>query len=170
MMWLRWVITILTLESTDLDMRSNLQNSLLCAATMTSKKTSLVDHTRPYHIVKRGGLKIGFFGIGVNLEGLSPATCWKGMEYLDPIERANTMAQLLSDLGCDLVVCLSHLGFEYTSKQLSHKVLAAQTAHIHLILGGHTHTFMEKPLIVENANKQPFNQSNGMGWVVFRQN
>ena len=128
------------------------------------KKTSLVDHTRPYHIVKRGGLKIGFFGIGVNLEGLSPATCWNGMEYLDPIERANTMAQLLSDLGCDLVVCLSHLGFEYTSKQVSDKVLAVQTAHIHLILGGHTHTFMEKPLIVENANKQPV-LINQTGWA-----
>ncbi|MFM1809673.1 MAG: hypothetical protein RLZZ382_898 [Bacteroidota bacterium] len=110
------------------------------------------------------GVKIGFFGIGVNLDGLSPASCFAGMNYIDPIEQANNMAQLLSDLGCDLVVCLSHLGFEYSSSQVSDKVLAAETANIHLILGGHTHTFMEKPLIMENANKKPV-LINQTGWA-----
>jgi len=128
------------------------------------KHTTLANQTLPYHILKRGGVKIGFFGIGVNLDGLSPASCYAGMNYIDPIERANDMAQLLSDLGCDFVVCLSHLGFDYSSTQVSDKVLAAQTAHIHLILGGHTHTFMEKPLIMENANKKPV-LINQTGWA-----
>lgn len=128
------------------------------------KNTTLANQTLPYHIVKRGALKIGFFGIGVNLDGLSPASCYAGMNYIDPIERANSMAQLLSDLGCDLVVCLSHLGFEYSSTQISDKVLAAHTADFHLILGGHTHTFMEKPLIMENANKKPV-LINQTGWA-----
>ena len=79
------------------------------------KNTTLANQTLPYHILRRGGVKIGFFGIGVNLDGLSPASCYAGMNYIDPIEQANNMAQLLSDLGCDLVVCLSHLGFEYSS-------------------------------------------------------
>ena len=128
------------------------------------RNTTLANQTLPYHILRRGGIKIGFFGIGVNLEGLSPSSCWNGMNYIDPIEQANSMAQLLSDLGCDLVVCLSHLGFEYSSSQVSDKVLAAETANIHLILGGHTHTFMEKPLIMENANKKPV-LINQTGWA-----
>ncbi len=128
------------------------------------RNTTLANQTLPYHILKRGGVKIGFFGIGVNLDGLSPAACWAGMNYIDPIERANSMAQLLSDLGCDLVVCLSHLGFDYSSTQVSDKVLAAQTSNIHLILGGHTHTFMENPLIMENANKKPV-LINQTGWA-----
>lgn len=126
--------------------------------------TTLANQTLPYHILKRGGVKIGFFGIGVNLDGLSPASCYAGMNYIDPIARANEMAQKLSDLGCDLVVCLSHLGFDYSSTQVSDKVLAAQTANIHLILGGHTHTFMEHPLIMENANKKPV-LINQTGWA-----
>jgi 5'-nucleotidase len=128
------------------------------------RNTTLENQTLPYHILRRGGIKIGFFGIGVNLEGLSPSSCWNGMNYIDPIEQANSMAQLLSDLGCDLVVCLSHLGFEYSSSQVSDKLLAAETANIHLILGGHTHTFMEKPLIMENANKKPV-LINQTGWA-----
>ena len=128
------------------------------------KHTTLANQTLPYHILKRGGVKIGFFGIGVNLDGLSPASCYAGMNYIDPIARANEMAQKLSDLGCDLVVCLSHLGFDYSSTQVSDKVLAAQTANIHLILGGHTHTFMEHPLIMENANKKPV-LINQTGWA-----
>ena len=128
------------------------------------RNTTLENQTLPYHIIRRGGVKIGFFGIGVNLDGLSPSSCWKGMYYIDPIEQANSMAQLLRDLGCDLVVCLSHLGFEYSSTQVSDKVLAAETSNIHLILGGHTHTFMEKPLIVENADKKPV-LINQTGWA-----
>ena len=128
------------------------------------RNTTLANQTLPYHILRRGGVKVGFFGIGVNLDGLSPSSCWKGMYYIDPIEQANSMAQLLRDLGCDLVVCLSHLGFEYSNTQVSDKVLAAQTSNIHLILGGHTHTFMEKPLIVENADKKPV-LINQTGWA-----
>ena len=128
------------------------------------RNTTLENQTLPYHIIRRGGVKMGFFGIGVNLDGLSPSSCWKGMYYIDPIEQANSMAQLLRDLGCDLVVCLSHLGFEYSSTQVSDKVLAAETSNIHLILGGHTHTFMEKPLIVENADKKPV-LINQTGWA-----
>ena len=59
------------------------------------RNTTLANQTLPYHIIRRGGVKVGFFGIGVNLDGLSPSSCWKGMYYIDPIEQANSMAQLL---------------------------------------------------------------------------
>lgn len=128
------------------------------------KNTNLADHTLPHHILHRGGLKIGFFGLGVSLEGLTPNRCWQGMNYLDPISIANETAALLKEKGCDLIICLSHLGFDYASPQVSDKILAQQTENIHLILGGHTHTFMEKPLLMENMGKQPV-LINQTGWA-----
>lgn len=128
------------------------------------KNTNLADLTLPYHILHRGGLKIGFFGLGVSLEGLTPNRCWQGMNYLDPISIANETAALLKEKGCDLIICLSHLGFDYASSQVSDKILAQQTENIHLILGGHTHTFMEKPLLMENLSKQPV-LINQTGWA-----
>lgn len=128
------------------------------------KNTNLADHTLPYQILHRGGMKIGFFGLGVSLEGLTPNRCWQGMNYLDPIVIANETAALLKEKGCDLIICLSHLGFDYASSQVSDKILAQQTENIHLILGGHTHTFMEKPLVLENLSKQPV-LINQTGWA-----
>ena len=118
-------------------------------------KTVLVNETELYHIFKKGGIKIGVFGIGIDLNGLVPTDKFGGTVYNDPIETANSMAQLLTDLGCKLIICLSHLGYDYEDKtRISDLVLAKNTANIHLILGGHTHTFLEKPTVLENRNKQ----------------
>ena len=77
---------------------------------------------------------------------------------------SNAEAKKLVDKGCDLIICLSHLGFEYGNAQISDKVLAANTENIHLILGGHTHTFLEKPFVAENLQKQPV-LINQTGWA-----
>jgi len=128
-------------------------------------KTVLVNETELYHIFKKGGIKIGVFGIGVELNGLVPKDKFGGTVYKDPIETANSMAQLLTDLGCDLIICLSHLGYDYEDKtRVSDLILAQKTAHIHLILGGHTHTFLEKPTVLENRNKQQV-VINQVGWA-----
>ena len=128
-------------------------------------KTVLVNETELYHIFKKGGIKIGVFGIGVELNGLVPKDKFSGTVYKDPIETANSMAQLLTDLGCKLIICLSHLGYDYEDKtRMSDLVLAKNTANIHLILGGHTHTFLEKPTILENRNKQQV-VINQVGWA-----
>lgn len=127
--------------------------------------TILANETKQYKIFTKGGVKIGVFGIGVELNGLVPKDKFGETVYKDPIETANTTAQLLSDLGCKVIVCLSHLGYDYEDKtRMSDMVLAKNTANIHLILGGHTHTFLEKPTIVSNKEEQQI-IINHVGWA-----
>jgi 5'-nucleotidase len=74
-------------------------------------------------------------------------------QYLEPIAKANEIALVLkNDFKCDLVICLSHLGYSYRSNMVSDKVLAANTRNIDLIIGGHTHTFMEVPEDIKNLD------------------
>ncbi|WP_343636548.1 metallophosphatase [Fluviicola sp.] len=105
--------------------------------------TPLAEVVKPYTIVKKAGFKIGVFGLGVNLQGLVPVENWKGLTYQDPIAAAQAQADALRKEGCDVVICLSHLGYEYNTNQVSDKVLAASTHGIHVIIGGHTHTFLD---------------------------
>ena len=73
------------------------------------------------------------------------------MTYTDPIAAANKEAALLRKKGCDFVVCLSHLGYEFMdATKVCDKHLAAKTANIDLIIGGHTHTFLSEPVVFSN--------------------
>lgn len=113
--------------------------------------TILHGKTRDYHIFKKQGLRIGVFGLGIELEGLVDPTLCPGVIYRDPITTANEMAsRLKNDHRCSLVICLSHLGYRYGDGKVSDQVLAAQTRNIDLIIGGHTHTFMPGPESVRN--------------------
>jgi len=104
-----------------------------------------------YKVFNKGGIKIGIFGIGIELEGLVPKKLYGNTLYQNPIDKSNYYSDLLKNsLGCDLIICLSHLGFKYNTKKVSDKMLASQTKNIDLIIGGHTHTFLNKPVIVEN--------------------
>lgn len=105
----------------------------------------------PYKIFKKGPLKIGVFGVGIELEGLVPKNNFEGIVYHDPVAKANEIAaRLKNDYNCHLVICLSHLGYKYDNHKVSDRVLAAENEHIDLIIGGHTHTFMERPEKVLN--------------------
>ncbi len=113
--------------------------------------TLLKNETKPYQVFDRDGIKIGVFGIGVELDGLVSKGNYGDTVYQDPINIANRTAETLKQEGCDLIICLSHLGFSYDSKEkVSDLVLASQTKNIHVIIGGHTHTFLEKPIIEKN--------------------
>lgn len=101
--------------------------------------TSLKGIVKPYVILERFGLKIGVFGLGARPEGLIEANKCEGVVYEDPIRVSNEVAALLKAEGCDLVVCLSHLGIQMD------KTLVAKTRNIDVILGGHSHTFMKGP-------------------------
>ncbi|WP_316788431.1 metallophosphatase [Pedobacter frigoris] len=115
--------------------------------------TLLHSSTQPYKVFKKGGLKIGVFGIGLELKGLVDDRNYGETVYLDPVNKANEMAVLLKhELKCDLVICLSHLGYKYTTAKVSDQVLAKNTRNIDLIIGGHTHTFMEQPEDVKNLD------------------
>lgn len=115
--------------------------------------TILEDLVKPYIILKRNGLKIGVFGLGPNPHGLVQGSNFEGMIYLDTYETANETAALLKKKGCDVVICLSHLGFVSSSKNpISDPGLIANTRNIDLVLGGHSHTLLEKPEAFENLD------------------
>lgn len=102
-------------------------------------------------IFETGDLKIGVTGVGIELNGLVPGDLYKNTRYLDPVSSAQKQAEILKyDHNCDLVICLSHLGYEYNHDKVSDIHLAQNTKDIDIILGGHTHTFMSKPDIRRN--------------------
>ncbi|OBQ56532.1 metallophosphatase [Tamlana sp. s12] len=113
--------------------------------------TVMDTHCKPYKIFKKDGISIGVFGLGVELKGLVTDTNYKETKYLDPVEISQDMTRILKEeKGCDLVICLSHLGYEYNSDKISDIKLAKATKNIDLIIGGHTHTFLSKPTVVKN--------------------
>ena len=123
---------------------------------------------KPYKIIKKDGIKIGIFGLGVQLEGLVDKKLCKETKYLNPLEIANETAFYLKQhKKCNLVVCLSHLGFAYSNipERISDVKLAQQSKNIDAIIGGHTHTFLEKPVIEYNLDNQPvvINQTGCFG-------
>ncbi len=121
------------------------------------KNTVLNTHVNPYKIFNINGLKVGVFGLGIELEGLVIKELYKETNYLDPIEITQDMSRILKeDEHCDLVVCLSHLGYYYRNvpDKISDLNLAKATANIDLIIGGHTHTFLPKPTIEKNAEQK----------------
>ncbi|MFC7522804.1 bifunctional metallophosphatase/5'-nucleotidase [Parapedobacter sp. GCM10030251] len=115
--------------------------------------TPLKGKTRDYIIIKKQSLRIGIFGLGIRLAGLVDPHNYGDTQYLDPIHTANTFAaRLKHDYKCNLVVCLSHLGYRYANNQVSDRTLAANTRDIDLIIGGHTHTFMPEPEHIRNLD------------------
>ncbi len=127
-------------------------------------ETILSGKTKAYHIFHKAGIKIGVFGVGVALKGLVSADKCGNTRYLDPISTANKIVSELKSKGCDLVICLSHLGFEYENKDInSDRKLAAETQNIDIILGGHTHTFFDKPLVLKNSKNKDV-LINQVGW------
>ena len=108
--------------------------------------TPLQHNYLPYKIFRKGPLKIGVLGVGIEMKGLVPDNLTGGTVYLDPLQQANKVAAHLKEKErCDLVICLSHLGDTYAYNKVSDAVLARESAHIDLIIGGHTHTFMNTP-------------------------
>ena len=127
--------------------------------------TNMHDKYLKYKVFNKGGVKVGVFGIGIELDGLVPKNLYGNTLYQNPIEKANYYSNYLKvSLGCDLVICLSHLGFKYNTKKMSDKVLACQTNNIDLIIGGHTHTFLNEPVIVKNMDKKNV-QIAQVGWA-----
>jgi 5'-nucleotidase len=117
------------------------------------KNTVLDSIVKPYKIFVKNGIKIGVFGLGIQLEGLVDKKQYKETVYQDPLEICQEMTRILKqDKKCDLIICLSHLGYKYKEEEgkISDLKLAALTKDIDLIIGGHTHTFLDKPTIVKN--------------------
>ena len=119
------------------------------------KNTVLDTHIKPYKVFIKDGIKIGVFGLGIELQGLVGKKLYKETVYNYPVEIAQDMSRILKeDEACDIVICLSHLGYYYRNnpETISDLVLARKTKDIDLIIGGHTHTFLPKPTIEKNSD------------------
>lgn len=119
------------------------------------KNTVLDGIVKPYKIFMKDGIKIGVFGLGVELDGLVDKKNYKETVYNDPISVSQEMTRILkTQEKCDLIICLSHIGYAYKNdpNKVSDLKLAAATRDIDLIIGGHTHTFLDKPTIVKNLD------------------
>src|SRR5690606_4617021 len=119
------------------------------------KNTLLDGIVKPYKVFIKNGIKIGVFGLGIELAGLVDQRLYKETVYNDPIEVAKDITKTLKqDEKCDLVICLSHIGFAYRNnpEKVCDITLAQKTRHIDLIIGGHTHTFLNKPYIEKNLD------------------
>ena len=117
--------------------------------------TVMEGRTKDYVTFVRDGVKIGVFGVGVDLNGLVDPNSYTGVKISDPIQVAEKYTQLLKHkLKCDLIICLSHIGYQYDTDKVSDLVLAKNSRYIDLIIGGHTHTFLDKPTEVRNLDNQ----------------
>ena len=113
--------------------------------------TLLENKVNEYKIFRKGNLKIGVFGIGIELRGLVDPKLSGNILYNDPLVNANRISTLLkNEEKCDLVICLSHLGYKYNDKKVSDSVLAKESSNIDLVIGGHTHTFLDEPTLIIN--------------------
>ena len=124
------------------------------SANYNFKNTVLDTHVKPYKIIYKDRIKIGIFGLGIELEGLVGKKNYKETKYLDPVEISQDITNELKNVQqCDLIICLSHLGYYYKNNpnKISDLNLAKATKNIDLIIGGHTHTFLPKPTIVKNS-------------------
>jgi len=130
----------------------------LLSANYDFSNTVMNGFVEPYKIYTVDGIKIGIFGVGIELKGLVTKKLYKETVYLNPIEIAQDMSRILKEeRQCDLVICLSHLGFDYKNnpQKVSDTGLARNTEDIDLIIGGHTHTFLDKPVIRPNRKDAP---------------
>ena len=122
---------------------------------------------KPYTIIKRNGLKIGVFGLSPQPKGLVDTTKFVGVKYLDPVETARRMAALLkTKKKCDVVICVSHLGWE--NEELTDQMLVPATRDIDIVLGGHSHTYMKTLQYVKNVDGKdvPVDQNGKHGiWI-----
>ena len=110
-------------------------------------ETEIADIIKPYLIIYKNGIKIGILGANVNPVGLIASTDYIGMKFLSPNEILNKTAEMLrKEQNCDIVICLSHLGY---SNELE---LAEKSRNIDIIIGGHSHTFMSKPSFRKNLD------------------
>lgn len=128
-----------------------LANFPIVCANYGVQGTVLEGIVKPYVVLERAGIKIGIFGLSPELEGLVQAKNCKGIVFENPIEAAQRVADILKEQEkCDLVVCLSHLGWK--GKPYSDETLIPHTRHIDIVLGGHSHSFFDKTLFYKNLD------------------
>lgn len=121
---------------------------------------------KPWVVIEKGGVKIGVFGLSPKLNGIVMEDAISGMKYLDPIKATQETADYLKNIEkCDLVICLSHTGWDLAPRDIDDNHVFAATRNVDIVLGGHSHTFMEKLEYVTNLDgeKVPVDQNGNTG-------
>ena len=105
--------------------------------------------------------------MGIELDGLVQKKLYEGIKYYDPIKVANEVSSKLKfDYKCDMIVCLSHLGLDYKGEKVSDLKVAKNSSYIDLIIGGHTHSFLENSIFIKNqVNKKVVVSQAGYGGI-----
>jgi 5'-nucleotidase len=125
--------------------------------------TTIENRVKHYVVRQLNGVRIGIFGLGINLVSYNAPELYKGVVYLDPVEASRNVVRVLREReNCALIVCASHLGYypEPKAGEFGDTQLAAQVNGIDFIASGHTHTFMQEPVVA----KQP----SGKETVIFQ--
>lgn len=131
-------------------------------------KTGLAGKIQPHKVFEFQGIRIGVYGLGIQLYGLVAPEAYGRTYHQDPIQKAKETEEFLKKKqNCDMVICLSHLGYEYGGLKVSDKLIAAATNYTDLILGGHTHTFLETPTVLKNQLGKDV-IINQVGWAGLR--
>ena len=132
------------------------------------KNTPMNGLTVPHRVFVKDGLKIGVYGVGIDLKGLVTSKQTGELVYHDPIEMGNAAAAILKhEMKCDLVICISHLGYKYKENKVSDVIMAQNSKDVDIILGGHTHTFLDKPDLIKNKEGELV-MINQVGWAGIR--
>ena len=113
--------------------------------------TVLEGLVKEYTVIERDGLRIGVFGLGPELDGLVAHANYGNVKFEDPVSEGQRVADLLKNQEhCDLVICLSHLGWK--GEPYSDIELIENTRNIDIVLGGHSHSFFEGPEFYKNLD------------------
>ena len=135
-------------------LQQQLNNMPLITSNYSYSDSRLKDLHQPYKIMYKGNIKIGIIGAGINMKGLVGGDVNGKIQYKNPIKELSSIAAMLKkEKKCNLVICLSHLGFK-NKKATDDIVFAKQSKDIDVIIGGHSHTFMQSPCIVLNKQGQ----------------
>ncbi len=129
--------------------------------------TPMKGKTNTYKVLQKGNIKVGLYGLGIELQGLVGNNLYGNTKYIDPLETAKKIEHFLKEeKKCDVIICLSHLGYRYQNEQISDVVIARNTRFTNIILGGHTHTLLENyPEILNAAGKKVYIGQTGYGGV-----
>lgn len=130
--------------------------------------TPMEGKSAPYRIFNKNGIKVGVVGVGIELSGLVSKRLYGKTKYLDPVVEVSKFSSYLKNQKkCDMIVCLSHLGYSYKNDKISDIKLAENCENVDLIIGGHTHTFMDEPVKIMNKYDKEVLVSQA-GWAGLR--
>ena len=111
-------------------------------------------YVKPYVVLKRGGMRIGIFGMLTDITKVVERTIADRLPKFDDVETADRWASYLkNEKKCDIVIALTHLGIE--NEDFMDQDLVRATRNIDLVVGGHSHTFIKNIVYENNIDGKP---------------